>query len=212
MSKKILSFILLICGLLTGLLVIQQYNSYQKISRINVRDRSTNAFHEIKILQDNNHRLMEEIQTLQNQLQGYTDQANQSEELTKDIEKNKILAGEVGIVGPGIVIKIGSEIDLIWFVDLSNELFGAGAEALAVNGIRLTNDRIGFTSAGNQIALDGITLRPPFTIEAIGSSDVLQKAMEQGGSILKRLQAQYPEAVIELQSVSSIQMSPKDSV
>lgn len=67
--------------------------------------------------------------------------------------------------------------------------FSAGAEAVSVNSVRLTNKTIGFdTIPSSQIMLNSVILTQPYTIEAIGDKDVLDEALSQPEGIIDRMQ------------------------
>jgi uncharacterized protein YlxW (UPF0749 family) len=58
-----------------------------------------------------------------------------------------------------------------------NTLWGAGAEAIAVQGQRLTSVSV-IRCVGNVLLLDGRTYSPPYAIDAIGDSGRLISALE----------------------------------
>lgn len=194
-------------GIVIGLLIVQQFNTLRKLDRNDSRDTNYNAFRAIKVLQENNRNLSAEIDTLREKLKQYTSQAQKINVLQEDIKKNQLIAGTVSVSGPGILLKIERTIDAVWMVDLVNELFSVGAEAIAINGIRLTNDTLGFSHVGQQITLGGVTLAAPYLVTAIGKADTLKDALEQSGGILKRLQAQYPALPLTLTKEINLKMS-----
>jgi uncharacterized protein YlxW (UPF0749 family) len=59
-----------------------------------------------------------------------------------------------------------------------NQLWSAGAEAIAVNGLRVTALSV-IRVAGEAILLDLQPLNPPYTVSAIGDRDGLQLAFAQ---------------------------------
>jgi uncharacterized protein YlxW (UPF0749 family) len=63
--------------------------------------------------------------------------------------------------------------------DVVNALFGAGAEAISINGLRLTA-QTAIRSAGEAILVDFRPLSPPYTIRAIGNAKVLEPAFVDG--------------------------------
>lgn len=100
------------------------------------------------------------------------------EELTR-LER---LAGGAPVVGPGIVVTVDDADDatsaegLVLDGDLSrlvNGLRQAGAEAVSINGRRLSA-LTPIRSAGAAITVDYVSLSPPYRIEAIGNPDTLQ--------------------------------------
>jgi uncharacterized protein YlxW (UPF0749 family) len=82
---------------------------------------------------------------------------------------------------------------------LANELWSAGAEAMAINGIRIQAwTGIRQTRAG--IVLGGATLAPPYRLEAIGDPDTLLAALAIRGGFVDGLRAVGLRLVIQRQS------------
>ena len=69
-----------------------------------------------------------------------------------------------------------------------NELWSAGAEAVAVNGVRILATT-GFRDHVDDILVGEGTMRPPFTIAAIGEPLTLQTALRFRGGFVEGLQS-----------------------
>lgn len=67
-----------------------------------------------------------------------------------------------------------------------NELYISGAQAISVNGQRLHSNS-SIVCTGPVITVDGVQFPAPFTIEAIGDSDVLASSLKLSGGVLDRL-------------------------
>ncbi len=87
------------------------------------------------------------------------------------------LVGTVPVTGPGIIIDVNDSPDpsrtegVVFDSDLSRLLNGlrqAGAEALSINGRRVTV-LTPIRSAGSAITVDYVSMSPPYRIEAIGN-------------------------------------------
>ncbi len=105
-------------------------------------------------------------------------------------------------------MKLNGNIRAIWLTDIVNELFSAGAEAVSINSIRLTNKSIGFdTIPSGQILLNGVILNKPFVVTAIGDRNVLKEALEQPEGIVERMSRSISDAVIEIQESDLIEMA-----
>jgi uncharacterized protein YlxW (UPF0749 family) len=63
--------------------------------------------------------------------------------------------------------------------DIVNGLWAAGAEAISINGLRLTS-RTAIRSAGEAILVDYRPLSPPYTVRALGDPGVLGPAFADG--------------------------------
>jgi uncharacterized protein YlxW (UPF0749 family) len=131
----------------------------------------------------------------------------QADKMTLELKKVQALLGLTALKGPGIVIRLADnpeaskdagpdagpflpgivhDFDLLQVV---NELRSAKAEAIAVNGTRIT----GFTPircVGPAIYINYEPKPAPFIIEAIGNADDLRNALSMPGGILENLKNQ----------------------
>jgi uncharacterized protein YlxW (UPF0749 family) len=96
-------------------------------------------------------------------------------------------AGLTAVEGQGIVIEIDGSFDPTAVNDLIYELRNAGAEAIAVDGVRITASSVAVLGTG-AIEIDGVAIGRLFTISAIGSPTGLRAAIERPGGILTLLQ------------------------
>jgi len=118
----------------------------------------------------------------------------------------ELAAGTVPVSGPGMQVVIGeptsqpgagsgrpgstpqSQVAVLHDTDVRavvNQMWADGAEAVAINGLRLTPDSV-IRFAGESILLDFSALTSPYTISAIGNSDDLQVGFAQS-AIARRL-------------------------
>lgn len=67
-----------------------------------------------------------------------------------------------------------------------NELYISGAQAISVNGQRIDGNSY-IVCTGPVITVDGVQYPAPFTIEAIGKSDVLESSMKLSGGVMDQL-------------------------
>ena len=104
------------------------------------------------------------------------------------IQRLNLSTGGSAVHGPGIVIRAtdapvqqDSLRGLIFDSDLSrlvNGLWESGAEAVAINGHRVTS-MTPIRSAGSAITVDYVSISPPYRIEAIGDPATLQARFAQ---------------------------------
>lgn len=97
------------------------------------------------------------------------------------LARAELLAGAVAVEGPGVVAVVDDAPDAttaqgrVLDSDLSylvNGFFEAGAEAIAINGRRVTT-LTPIRHAGAAITVDYVSLSPPYTVEVIGNPDQL---------------------------------------
>jgi uncharacterized protein YlxW (UPF0749 family) len=101
-----------------------------------------------------------------------------------------ILIGTVGATGPGVTITIDDPAGGVapeTMLDVINELRAAGAEAIEIaagnQAVRVGVDTWVVGSPG-ALAIDGLTLAPPYSVLAIGDPPTLAAAMNiPGGAV-----------------------------
>lgn len=112
--------------------------------------------------------------------------------------------GAVTAEGPGVRVTVddaparpddGPDLGKVQDRDLQlvvNGLWAAGAEAVAVNGYRLTS-RSAIRTAGESVLVDLRPVSPPYVVEAIGDPDTLRARFVEGpgGRTLSTLGATY---------------------
>ena len=100
----------------------------------------------------------------------------------EDVIRFSAFAGLMGVEGQGIVMDIEGQFQPTNVNDLIHELRSAGAEAIAIDDVRITASSA--PVGGATIEIDGVEIRSPFRVTAIGSPDGLTGALERPGGIL----------------------------
>lgn len=153
-----------------------------------------------------------EIQDLRKQLNDY--------DKDREIVRLKVAAGLLPLTGKGVRIILGDSTkklkdydDPVFYIvhydqlELTiNELWAAGAEAIAVNGYRLGNTS-GFSCAGTTILIDTKRLAPPYVIEAIGDPKNLQQALMMPGGFIENQILSF-NLQFEIQPVDELKIPP----
>jgi uncharacterized protein YlxW (UPF0749 family) len=129
--------------------------------------------------------LHQDIASLQGQVadlqQSLADDVSHDQALSAQLTELGVSAGTIGVTGPGVQIT-ADDADpsegpggVILDVDLQamvNGLWEAGAEAIAIDGHRLTS-LTSIRFAGEAITVDYRSLSPPYVIDAVGDPDTL---------------------------------------
>ena len=105
----------------------------------------------------------------------------------EDLERILAFGGLRAVEGQGVLIRAEGSFDPKAVNDLIYELRSAGAEAIAVDDIRITASSVAVLGAG-AIEIDGVPIDRVFEIRAIGSPDGLASAMGRPGGIMLLLQ------------------------
>jgi uncharacterized protein YlxW (UPF0749 family) len=148
----------------------------------------------VQAAEDSTDRLQSQAQRLSGQINQLRNSALANSGLSAQINRSQLLAGETAVTGPGIEVVLkdppaptatpsaqrGGTVSINQTNSLTdrdvrsvvNELWADGAEAIAVNGIRLTpTSAIRF--AGQAVLVDFQPVTSPYTIRAIGNADAL---------------------------------------
>ena len=114
-------------------------------------------------------------------------------------------AGLDAVVGPGVTVTVDGPIDGPAVEDLINELRNAGAEAIAIDGVRLVAGSV-VTGGPGEVAIDGDRLDDPFTVSAIGGSETLTGSLTRIGGIVAQVAATYPEVTLTVTPVTRLEL------
>jgi uncharacterized protein YlxW (UPF0749 family) len=193
----------LVCFLL-GVMLVVQFRTHSRI----VRDTLTLPVNEqttiIGNLYESNQNLRQEVAELERQLTDYESSLGRSEldRMVADINRLRTVNGGSEVSGPGVEVTVegilrgDGSLAPEDAADLVNELRDAGAEAIAVNGVRLTVNS-SFTKAEGGIVINGDRIvKAPFVFQAIGQADALERALNRQGGLVAWLRGTYPSAQI----------------
>lgn len=147
-------------------------------------------------------KLINDISSLQKQYYDYNSKLNKYKygdknqhqvlgEMESELLKNKVELGTIDVEGSGIKISLSdasaefdnNQIDYEYrlihntdMIQVINDIKNAGAEAISINGQRII-DRSEIICDGPFLKVNGVKVPGPFTIYAIGKSEVLKNYM-----------------------------------
>ena len=209
MKPRVAQAAIFAVAMLIGMLGVGQLNSQARpieISRLSATELSTL----IETLTARNRELRSGLADIRDQIRQYELSGPQSESALQvsreDLRRITAFAGLAAVEGQGIVMEIDGDLDAIALNDLVNELRNAGAEAVAVDEIRITARSVA-VEGPRAIELDGVEVGEQFTLRAIGSPDGLLGAMERPGGIISQLKL-FIKATIEIRRAESVQLPP----
>lgn len=111
--------------------------------------------------------------------------------LQRRLDELRILAGVVPAEGEGVMFTVTDPERAVTqelMVDTVQELRDAGAEALAVNDVRLIASSA-FVTRNGRLVVDGHPLEPPYRIAAVGPADTMAKALAIPGGAVDSLES-----------------------
>ncbi len=183
-----------------GLILALQFRVTSAEDNATPRNRGEELALEKKQLVSDLLQLQEEIVDLSAKLDKAGEGQNEaSEELEKELAKIKRYAGLTPVSGPGVELSVqsisryaelgnadGNNITDEHLLKIINDLYSAGAEAIAINDRRLTvlsEIRL----AGSHINVNGVPLSTPYRITAIGNATALKGRLEIKEGIVEYL-------------------------
>ncbi len=189
--------------LILGIMLAMQF----KANESSPRNLSADRWMELTVQLDNLRRekefLAEEVLSLRDKLKDTASgqQGDAVKALKEELDQVNMVAGLVAVVGPGVIVTLNDSQRLLQpgedpnlylihaedVLKVLNELKGAGAEAISINGHRLVaNSEIG--CAGSTILVNVNKIAPPFVINAIGDPDILKSSLRIKGGFLETLE------------------------
>jgi uncharacterized protein YlxW (UPF0749 family) len=194
---------------LLGFLVVVQLRSQAGLSGLEARSAQ-----ELTVLVANltsrNDQLRREVATLEREVSELTQAAARGESsvdrLRTDLSRLRSWAGLDPVVGPGVRVTVSGLLPGAAVEDLLNELRNAGAEAIAVSGIRVVPGSVVAGPPGG-LSIENTPLPDPFEIEAIGSPETLTGSLTRSGGIVAQLSARFPEATLTVTPLERLRLA-----
>lgn len=176
--------------------------SYTTVGEASVQSMAENKLRD-QILkeQENYNKLYVQAELAQERLENLRkDAASNSEEaaaLESELTELNRLLGFTDVTGKGLTITLkdseskgtytaDSIIHDMDLVEIVNELFNAGADAVSVNGQRIVSPTA-ITCNGNIVRINNDKITVPFVVKAIGSPDGLYSTMVRPGGYIEIL-------------------------
>jgi uncharacterized protein YlxW (UPF0749 family) len=197
-------------ALFLGILVVTQFRSQDIYSRSLQLETPASLTTLIANLSDRNNSLRDEIFDLRLRVAAARDSVASGQgslvESQREIDQLKIFAALSPAGGQGIAVKIDGAFDDRAMSDLTNELRNAGAEAISVNDTRVGPRSWYAPGPERTILLDGTQVNGPWTVRAIGASDVMHVAITRVGGIQGQFELIYPRTRFSVTKEPSLAM------
>jgi uncharacterized protein YlxW (UPF0749 family) len=192
MAARMAQISLFTVALVIGMLLVGQLRSQARpieLSSLSAQELSTL----IETLSARNVELSDNLADLREQIRDYERAEVQGQsDLTisqEDLQRITAFGGLAAVEGQGIKIgvTVTGSFDPTALNDLIYELRNAGAEAIAVDDVRITAGSVAVLGT-SAMEIDGVAIGSSFEVQAIGSPDGLRSAIERPGGILRLLQ------------------------
>jgi uncharacterized protein YlxW (UPF0749 family) len=202
MTRSLAQVSLFAVGLLIGLLLIGQLRSQERpteISSLSAQELSQL----IETLSNRNAELRVALTDRRDTLLEYQAAgpvgASRLEVGREELRRITAFSGLAPVRGEGISLAVEGDLDAIALNDLLNELRNAGAEALAVDDVRVTHRSVA-VQGPTSLLVDDVPIGRRFTVRAIGSPDGLLSTLERPGGIIAQLEQFIDASIVASQS------------
>ncbi|MDD2585282.1 MAG: DUF881 domain-containing protein [Syntrophomonadaceae bacterium] len=188
-SKGAQVSIAVVC-LVLGIMLAVQFKTTQSLNTDLVPARVEELTQKLNTVTNERDTLGEEVLSLREKLKNVREDNQAMADLQEELQKANMVAGLVSLEGPGVIVTLNDstrnlqagensnaliihDSDLLMVV---NELKASGAEAISINGERLTS-MSEIRCAGTLILVNWAKIGPPFEIKAIGNPDMLESGL-----------------------------------
>jgi uncharacterized protein YlxW (UPF0749 family) len=183
--------------LLLGLGLVTQLRTYHTAAKAGLAPADQAVV--IGNLVESNLELRREVSDLEHRLDLYsqTEGAASVDAMLRDLAQLRLATGTTRTSGPGVEVTVGGNIRAEELGDLLNELRNAGAEAVAVNDVRLGTRSI-FQQSPNGYRVNGVDVSAPLRFTAVGMPATLETALLRKGGVVSLLRSYYTSTEIEV--------------
>jgi len=202
--------------LLVGFLLVAQWRGNDTVTQSLEGQSDQDLAIIIQEITVENVSLQDEVMRLQARvLDAQRDTASRTEVLnaaTRELNALRLIAGLEAATGPGIIVSIGDPDRVLLpqdFVALVHELRTGGAEAIAVNGVRL-DARSGFGGGNGRVSVEGQSFSRSYQVVAIGLPSDLEQALTLPGGIRTTLTT-FPGVTVEIEVSDSVTVPAKEA-
>jgi uncharacterized protein YlxW (UPF0749 family) len=201
MGARLAQISLFVVALMVGMLLVGQLRSQARPIELNsLTAQDLSAL--IETLSSRNSDLRAALLDASAQVRDYQLGGDRGESAVtvarEDLERINAFAGLTPVKGPGVSLDIEGSLDPIAVNDLINELRNSGAEAIAVDGVRITARSVAVQGPG-ALFIDGVEIGRHFTMQAIGSREGLLNSLNRPGGIISQLELFVAASIVATQ-------------
>ncbi len=176
--------IFLVCIIFVSVLLIQ----VKTVSQVNETDienlRTSELSEQLSTWKSKYEEVSEELKDTNSKILDYTTKIEDNEEaselLEAELEKSRLILGKTDVVGDGVVITLSdgeNKIEASDLIELVNDLWFAGAEAISINGVRIVNMTEFVDVAGYIIVKPRQRIVSPYVVKVIGDQTYLTSTL-----------------------------------
>jgi uncharacterized protein YlxW (UPF0749 family) len=123
--------------------------------------------------------------------------------LREELSRVRRWAGLEAVQGRGVRVVVDGPVGANALNDLLNEIRATGAEAIAIEDVRITASDV-VADLPDGIAVGNRTLSSPVTVWVVGNPQVVTAALTRVGGIIGRIQVSQPEVSVAVVPEASV--------
>jgi uncharacterized protein YlxW (UPF0749 family) len=198
--------------ILVGFLLVAQWRGIVTYGQQSERQTDQDLAIVVQELTEENGALRDEVMRLELRL--FEAQANtQGEgevlnEAAKELNALRVMSGLQTALGPGVNVIVTDPEGMLLpedFTTVVHELRAGGAEAIAVNGRRVSA-RTGFSGYTGYVEMEGVPLTRDYRVTAIGNAANLEQSLTLPGGIQSVLEA-FPGVEVEIEQADELRVA-----
>lgn len=184
-------------GIMSFLLVLVMFMQFKVVEETDIAGIETMRETELRLAladwkekyEETNKKLEDNKEKIDEYEEKLSDNKEASEILEKELDEANIILGKTDVEGDGVIITLTDNDEKTYtyvnLLDLINELKLAGAEAISINGQRVTSDTYIADISNKYIILNNNKrIESPYVIKAIGDQTNMQSNLNiKGGYI-----------------------------
>ena len=210
MIRKQYSIALTATCVILGVIIGVQFNTVQKQRLSTENQRLSEVTLALNQVQEERDALLAQNEALEKTIKEY-----QEGNFGAEMEQLLSFAGLTNVSGEGVIVTMNDSSTkgsgdlnayLVHAEDLLavvNELNGAGAKAVSINGQRMVGQSA-ITCAGSIVMVNGVRVAAPFEILAVGDPDVLHSALYFPGGVVDNLSPWGIEISVQKQTAVEV--------
>jgi uncharacterized protein YlxW (UPF0749 family) len=173
--KVLIKIMVVILCIIFGYLLVQEAYNLNLLSSAFYK---TGIISDLTVASEGIHSLQGEVDNTKSSIEDVNKELSKYENLRKRIDSTKVVNGFTSETKSGIAITIGdglldnAKVSDLMLQGIANELFNLGADAVSINGLRLTN-QASIRTAGEAITVNYEDISSPYLILASGNKNDL---------------------------------------
>ncbi len=218
-EKKVL---IITIGLMSLLLACVMFMQFKVVNQTDIAEIETMREDELQEALSTWKEKKQETQTKLEEtlakIDEYKEKSENSEEteklVNKELKEANLILGNTNVTGNGVELKLSDNSDMEYaakdLLILVNELRAAGAEAISINGERITNLTDIVDISNRNILVNSNKISSPYTVLAIGDENYLKSALSiKNGYIDVRQKEGYSISITEKKNITISKYSKK---